>query len=464
MQTIFFIGQEKPLSNLVNYDALKLFLKKDFLVVTTTEIASKYKFTNKVISFESKWTRRDWVKYLDYLMLKNLFSNSRSTINLMLRTRLLGPYKFNSIYSLKIGGKYLFNFIKGINWLIFLNNFRNTPEKLLNSLREKNAISEGDRNEIRNKISKIKIKRAVIFTTFNDPVLLDFIAVCNELNIQTLVLPDCWDNISTAVTIPRDISHLYLWSPQQLEEVRVSFTHLYSKSQVIGSYRFQNYQKNSFPVKNKDKPIEMCDLRILYLESNLFEDRNFVLERIVQSIMNSRNFGEPIKRAKIIVREYPGVHQSAAEFRNEFLHGENSKTTKLGIDIMRSDNTSLKEDLIKVDIVFSELTTAALEAAHQGIPIVFVGSSKSPRYITTNKSYNYSFARDLRKFFEVINLDYDESIIRISELLTRLVKSQSTSLHSVLANGVKHLDISFFLEQLNYETWAKIIDLDMDRI
>ena len=68
MQTIFFIGQEKPLSNLVNYDALKLFLKKDYLVVTTTEIANKYKFTNKVISFESKWTRRDWVKYLDYLI------------------------------------------------------------------------------------------------------------------------------------------------------------------------------------------------------------------------------------------------------------------------------------------------------------------------------------------------------------------------------------------------------------
>ena len=160
------------------------------------------------------------------------------------------------------------------------------------------------------------------------------------------------------------------------------------------------------------------------------------------------------------------MHQSVAEFRNEFLHGENSKTTKLGIDIIRSDNTSLKEDLIEVDIVFSELTIAALEAAHQGIPTVFVGSSKSPRYITTNKSYNYSFARDLRKLFEVINLDCDESIIRISELLTRLMKmkSQSISLHSVLTNGVKHLDVSFFLEELNYGAWAKIIDLDVDQI
>jgi len=448
MKTVFFIGQEKPLLNLKKYGCLEKFLKKDFLVLTTEEIASKYEFTNEVLIFKSSWTKKEWVTFQDYLYIKNFITTSRKTLNISLRTRLFGPYKLNSIKRMVFAFKYFYKFCKRLNFFLIYQkrNYRSTD--LLMELRNKNILSFGDSDKIMSLLLNQNIEKAIAFTTLNDPILFDFIEVCKNLGINSIALPDCWDNISTSLAIPEDISKIYLWSMQQKSEIKTNYPQMLEKSEIYGSYRIKpDASEKLFSEKNTN------DISILYLESNVFEDRNFVINKIAKCISETEYFDSLIQNVKFIIREYPGYRPSEPGFDCEVFPFKNFIIGECKFEIIVSKNEFLRDDLAGVNLVFSELTTAGLEAAFEKIPTIFIGSNQSPRFITTFRVFHFSFAQDLFNYFPIIKLDSKSDSQKLTKFLNKFIEGRFRNSLDTNENFNISKKLTFLAEAFDYDKW-----------
>jgi hypothetical protein len=448
VKTVFFIGQEKPLINLKKYGYLEKFLRADFLVITTEEIASKYKFSNNVIVFKSSWTNEEWVTFLDYLYIKNFITTYRKTLNISLRTRLFGPYKLNSIKRIIFSFKYFIKFWQKINFALIYQTRHLKPDDLLSKLREKNILGPGDSKKIMSLLANQNIQKAIVFTTFNDPILYDFVSVCKDLGIFTTALPDCWDNISTSPAIPEYINKICLWSEQQSSEVKKFYPSLFTKTEIYGSYRINKKSRILLNSKLKNEYFN-----ILYLESSLFEDREFAIRKIAKSISESHGSNDSIKKIKFTIRQYPGYRPTEPGLSTDLGLLESFKIGEWQFEIAISKNGFLKEDFASADIVFSELTTAGLEAAFEKLPVIFVGSNKSPRYLTTYKAFQFSFGKDLLEDFVVLDLGLKSSLHILTNLFDKLFKYKQDNYANNYQNRFGSRKLSFYAEEFNFHKW-----------
>lgn len=455
MKTVFFIGQEKPLVNLKKYGYLDYFLKKEYLVLTTDDIAGKHDFKSETLLFSSNWKRNDWRLFCNFMMLQNYFVKSRSTVNLMLWSNLFGPYKIRSMSTFFNTFKYFVRFIISINWLIVFKNLRSDPITFLKVLRQKKVLGSGDYFTIKSLLKNREVNRVILFTTFNEPILFDLIQACNDLRIQIFALPDCWDNISTSISIPSEITNLFLWSKQQLKEVETSYPSLLSRSMVLGSYRFD--QNSSKIIKSESVSVGH-KIRILYLEGSIFEDRNYIINSIITSVVSSINSNYGITNLDILLRRYPGIRSSEFGFKDvaEVIQGLEVNGVKVTIQFTK--NSSLNEDLKGVDIVFSELTTAALESAYKNIYTIFVGSNRSPKYISTNKSYEFSFARELKQIFTILDFENSNYLKTLSNLLSNYMNKKFIKNDFHELNSSKEIGLNYIVEPLDREKWEKFIE------
>jgi hypothetical protein len=386
-------------------------------------------------------------------MISSFFNNSRPSINLLLRARILGPYKLNSPKKIFTGIKYLVNFMRGVNLNIMWRQRRASPEQILMELRNKKIVSYGDYSKIYSILSNNNFKRVIVFTTLNDPILFDLVKACDNLNIQTDVFIDCWDNISTSPAIPEGISNLYLWSKQQFDEISLSYPNLKEHSKILGSYRFPKTIISNNSLSNNFNPSK---LSILYLESSIFEDRYFIINQIINSFLKVKIMGTNIKHLNITIRRYPGKRPLEMDFLDvdKMLGTFERDGTKITIKL--SSEKNLHSDFNETNIVFSELTTAALEAGSKNIFTIFVMSNRSPRYISTLKSFSYSFTHNLEQYFYILNLGNRNSVTLLSKILQNFVVNLQISggkTHFLLNNN-KNLD--YFLQEFNWEKWQKL--------
>ena len=104
-------------------------------------------------------------------------------------------------------------------------------------------------------------------------------------------------------------------------------------------------------------------------------------------------------------------------------------------------------------MVFSELTTAGLEAAFEKIPTVFIGSNQSPRFITTFRVFQFSFAKDLFNHFLVVKIDSKADSRKLTQMFNQIIDGRFRNLFDSSENFYLPKKLSFFAEAFDYSKW-----------
>ena len=262
------------------------------------------------------------------------------------------------------------------------------------------------------------------------------------------MLPESWDNISTSISIPHKITGLYVWSDQQSREVREYYPDLVQKTHVIGSYRITNainYRKLVMK-----KTLSKKSFKILYLEGYYLEDIINVMNKLLVVLTQIEQFR--LFDIEIVYRNYPLKKQTDPNFvRNDL------SKLKLphNISVKNSRKKGLREDLENTDLVISESTTAGLEAAFQIKPIVFIYSKKSKKYVDTKRSYKFSYASDLKKYFSVIDIDSKNSEKVLALEINRLILNSELN-EAEVNNQLVILD--YFGKPFDFSIWEELCE------
>lgn len=399
---LLYICDEKSLKNLIHYQMLNQLFGKNFLILTTEEIETKVSKLQNLISYSSSWTHKD-IKYLtDYLYLQNFFQRRNKPLNIILRTRIFGSYKIRTFKNLASVFRQIFKFLKIIDWKLALRSKYLSAEELIFTLRKKELISQGDSKRIFKILNNLNIESAICISTLRDPRIFDFVDACTELKIKTYVMPDSWDNISSNPAIPKDISEILVWSEQQKKEIQKNHKYFTGRVRIFGSYRISKGLDLFNEVQYKKLDNNISRLKILYLEGYIYEIFEENLRIMVKALLKVALKTANLKDIEIIVRRYPGPKQSEGKNRQRYF----DMFAEEGIKFLISESTEkyVVNDLPGVDLVISDCTTAALECLACGYTVIFIGSSHSPRYLDTMKIYDFSFSKDLKKFFPIINL------------------------------------------------------------
>lgn len=454
---LVYFCDEKSISNLVRYGILHELLKSNQLILTTLEIAEKFSYIPNLIAYKSNWTKNEESLFADYLYLQNLMQRKNKPLNIVLRTRIFGPYKIRSLKKAIIFSQNFYNTLIRINWILVLKSRNLTPDQLLIRLREKRFLSAGDFEIISEILTANNVKSVSCFTTLRSPLLFDFVSACNNQNIETNLFPDSWDNFSSNPYIPNQITNLFVWSKQQ--ELEIDLLHPYFKGnvEVYGSYRISksmdnfksDVQKNYFANRNR--------LKLLYLEGYIFEDFHFNLQKIIEALINLSKVRKNISEVDIVFRNYPMSKQHEKKKVFDFNH----KLVIKGItfSFTQSKLPFVVDDLAGIDFVITDCTTAALEAAFSGLDIVFIGSKQSPRYIDTIKVYKFSFSKDLNRFFPVVNLSKYFSTRRLSKVFQVFLEKIEITEENLNHKDTIYLKYRYFAEPLKVEKMQKIFTL-----
>lgn len=402
MKPLIYFGQEKPLVNLASYGMFEKIIHKKFIVLMPENLSVKFNWISKKITFKKLTTIEDQTVFFNYLLLHNYFTRRNKSLNKYLRVNFLGTSK---IYDLK---SFILAFKNAIKKLILINLFmlfkfhKRDSVQILKILRNYRIIRSNDTNSFLEILRSLEIDKVFIFTTFSDITIYDLIDACNQLSIPVYVLPESWDNISTSISIPSNLTELLVWSYQHFKEVSKFYPELINRTKIIGSYRITNAvsQKGFTNTKAIMQPALKTKFKIVYLEGYFLEDVNYILNTVLDVIPQIQKL--ELSVIEIIYRKYPLKKQMQEKIQG----------TKLSVDSRQyrvnfriSEGTSLMTDLIDVDLVISESTTAGLEAAFNLNPVLFVYSKKSRKYIDTKRSYDFSYSRDLKKYFNVIDFD-----------------------------------------------------------
>ena len=415
-----FFCDEKALNNIIKYKVDDLFGLNQRLLIAPTYIVKNYPKIKNVKKFKSSWSKKDIQIFTDYFYLKNFFNRNNGSLNLYLRTRFFGPYKIKNLKTFMLIFFSMFKFIRTINWYFIFENRQSTPSEFIKSMKSKKIIAADDTALFTKYLRDEKIRFVITVATFKNPQVNDFLQACKMLSIPSVALPDCWDNIVTAPTLPEEISHLLVWSRQQKNHVTKFYPYLAKNTEIIGSYRIKTNKQGKAKLKLLKKP----KIFLLYLEGYIYEDLNHAIDKIVGCIVDSFSGTVMFREIFIRIRHYPWPRQKEAASSPVF---RTRIENNLKIIIESSFHKTLSEDLKGVDLVISELTTAGLEISFKHKPVFFIGSKKSPRYLDTVKGYSFEFANELHKHLPVINLSKNNDLKALQFHFTKIINQSSIS-------------------------------------
>jgi len=446
---LFFLGTDKSFTNLVKYGYFEKIIKKDFTILSlnSSDVALKSAPTMNVISYDSNWSATNIDQFHLYLLLKNFITRNNKALNYDLRNRFLGPYKIKSIKTLTYSFKYFFHAVRKINWLFLLLNFNKSHHQILIQLRNKNFLDAGDYTYFYKILVENKITSVITLTPFRDPKIYDLAQACCDLNISLHILIECWDNISSGYGLPDYITQLYLWSEQQRLEILKFYPKYSTSTQIIGSYR------RSYSLDFEKTIISNLDeLNILYLEGYFYEDLNFIL-KLINNLLIESELHISYKKVNIFVRRYPLKRQTIEISQNEDWIGTFTANNCI-FTTKKSQILDLNNEFQNIDLVFTELTTAGLEAKFRNIPTFFIGSHASPRFLDSAAGYTYPFAQQIKNSKSFFNLSYKKDRLR---LVTQLFEFKiNRNLKQRFLN--QNEDLNFYAEPFDFLKWNNLID------
>jgi hypothetical protein len=450
---LVYFGHAKPLSNLIRYGTLKKLIDPKSVILMEEKFSSQYADIKNSVTITSTWADKDKNLFYDHQLLINFLNKKNKSLNIYLKNKLFGPFKIKSIRTLINSFRYLFNFLIKINWRIILSGRRQSTETLLYLLRLHNYLRADDRGAFSAILDQHKISKVIIFTTLSDPSIFDLVEACTIKKIQCILLPDCWDNISTAYSIPKNVSNIYVWSAQQFRDIQVFFPDLELKCEIIGTYRLDIQESKKFYNK-KIKTISRNVIRILYLSGYHLESTKYTLDSIVKTLSDTgMNFKFDIE---VIIRSYPYKKQTNGTSDQSIdLTLANYKYFS-NIRYLVSRRNELVDDLMYADFVVSELSTAGLESAFYGLPVIFINSNRSSKRLTTNKAFEFSYSKDLYYFFTIANISSGKGKIVLKNSIRSLISSQKklTNIDYLIEDVFKKLE--FLGQPFDYKKWDKI--------
>jgi len=446
---LIYFGQEKPLINLFSYGLFEKIVNDKFIVLLPENLSVKLDWIKKKKTYKKLWTNEDQTIFFDYLLLCNFITHRNKSLNKYLRVNFLGTSKIYDIKSFLLAVKNVIRKLTSINLLVLFKIHKQDSTEILRILRRHRIIKSNDTSSFLEILRSLKIDKVFVITTFSDLTIYDLIDACNQLGISVYVLPESWDNISTSISIPTNLTELLVWSDQHFKEVAEFYPEFVTKTKIIGSYRITNaVSKREFSNSNVTmQPALKSKFKIVYLEGFFLEDVYHILNTVLDVLPQIKGFD--LSFVEIIYRKYPLKKQTR----------EGIKSAKLDIDSRQfrvtfniSEGTSLMADLTNVDLVISESTTAGLEAAFRLNPVLFVYSEKSRRYIDTKRSYDFSYSRDLYKYFNVIDFDSFDCIKHLTTALLNIC-FKTESEYSVK----KQLEfLEYFGKPFNFSAWEEL--------
>jgi len=456
-KTLFYIGIEKPIINIKKYGFFKNLIKKEFVTLTTFNILEKHSDLPNVQGFTSKWSFKDTEIFHLNLLWRNFFNRKNTGLKMDLRVRCFGPYKIKTLSNLISSFGYLKNIIFQTKWskVILLRN--KSPNLLLNDLRKSTKIGNGDLDQFKKILVRNKISNVVTFSSFRDPKLYDLVMACNELKVDIYVFIECWDNISTAYSIPSGITKIFLWSTQQKNEINKFYPEYTNKAEVIGGYRINKALE--FAKKRSTLTINSYkNLSLLYLEGYFYEDLNYVINKLMDLIIfHAKKQRIGLREVNLIIRRYPLKRQSSIVKINKSNLERKITIENINFNIRESKKINLYDDFLEADLVLSELTTAGLEAAFGGLPVIFVSSKKSPRFLDTSKGYEYSFANKISRHFSYIKFRRFFSIKLIPIIPKQSIFEKSGLSKFKVASKLRIRDLDYYAKPFNFMEWDVFI-------
>ena len=453
-----FIGTEKPIANLVKYKFYDTLISEDFITLTTSAVLKNFPFLPNPVIFKSNWRKQDIRLFHLHLLISNYLSNNNRGLYYDLRSFLIGPYKIKSFNLLFQSLKYIRKSISEIKFFYIFKKYRSTPTEILMGLRERGHISNGDVINFKNILRQHNISRVITISSLRDPKLFDLSIACKELNLECHLFVECWDNISTGLGVPTGISKIYLWSEQQ----RLDFYKFNPVSsvgaEIFGSYRISHAQNSRADNSVKNNKNFSNVFRILYLEGYFYENLNFSITQIIRVIKAIQATNNLFLKVEIVVRKYPLKRQSIQKELERNYHNFNLHSEPETVRVTTSDNNSLDFDLNEADLVISELTTAGLEAAFRKIPVIFIGSNASIRFLDSMAGYNYSFAESIPIAFNLINLSKKTDLDLLEKLIYSLIylNDETHNFESKLLLNESNLEL--FGKPFDLNIWYKLID------
>jgi len=445
---LVYFGHEKIIYNLNSYQMLEKLFNNKFIILIPSRFEKGSFSSENIISSPISWEPRDEKLFWNYLLWANFFTKKNTTLNMFLRVNFLGTSKIYNTKSLLIALKNVFRMLTSINWPILRKIYRWNSSEILRSLRTHKIIKSNCVSFFLEVIRLNQIKKVFIISTFNDPSIFDLVEACDSLDIPVIVLPESWDNISTSISIPHKLTGLYVWSDQQYKEVAQYYPELLQKTHIIGSYRITraiNYRK---PELNNS--LSKKSFKILYLEGYYLEDITNVMNKLLVVLEQIKQIS--LFDIEIIYRSYPLKKQTDPYFvRNDL------SKLKLpnNISIKRSSETNLWEDVENVDLIISESTTAGLEAAFQLKPILFIYSKKSKKFVDTKRSYKFSYASDLKKYFKLIDIDSITSQNILSTEINNLIFNSEIN---DTKNNDRLVTLDYFGKPFDFNFWKELCE------
>jgi hypothetical protein len=451
---LVYFGHEKPLSNLISYEALNLLIPDSALKLLNNMDSNKYTYISNKIDFQSSWSPIDKETFYNHLLIKNFMNKRNKSLNVFLLDKFLGPYKFRkpSIFFKSL--KYFLRMIAQINFKSLAKSYSKNAETLLSQLRLNERITAEDRQTFIRILEQNSISKVLIISTLSDPSIFDLVRVCHNSGIACFLLPDCWDNISTTYAIPDDFTKIFLWSEQQRKDINQFFPSLREKIEIIGSYRI-NLEVSRISYKQRLDSLKQHQFNILYLEGYFFENRINVINFLVKAIDMVKEFkGVEIK---ITYRPYPLKKQTIGDSVINKPINFNAFKANANIRIMSSLNTKLSQDLQSSDLIISELSTAGLEAAFKAIPVIFIASTNSPKRLDSNKSYEFTYAKDLYNYFNVVHLEEDNSIEVLYQYLQKIFILKKHLDYDPLVIDKIFSDLEYLAKPFDFPKWSNLI-------
>lgn len=449
MKPLVYFGQEKLLVNLTSYGMFEKIIHKKFIVLMPENLSLKFNWISKKITFKKLSTIEDQSAFFDYLLLYNFFTRRNKSLNKYLRVNFLGTSKIYDLKSFILTLKNVIKKLTSINLFMLFKFHRKDSVQILNILRSYRIVRSNDTNSFLEILKSLEIDKVFILTTFTDITIYDLIDACNQLSIPVYVLPESWDNISTSISIPSNLTELLVWSDQHYKEVSEFYPELIARTKIIGSYRITNAvsQRELKNTKVITRPIPKTRFKIVYLEGYFLEDVNHILNTVLDVIPQIKSLNLSI--IEIIYRKYPLQKQTLERIWGTKL---DVGSREYRVNMRISEGTSLMTDLIDVDLVISESTTAGLEAAFHLDPVLFVYSKKSKKYIDTKKSYDFPYSQDLKKYFRIIDFDSLDCKKNLMAVLPDLCfKIENKHMEE---NRSEFLE--YFGKPFNFNAWEKL--------
>ena len=412
-KTLVFFPKEKPMINLIRYTKLNFADSSKQVIFLSSFLNSKQVIDKGAHFYSSNWTSEEETFFFDLLYLFALKSRHNWALRHLVRPRFLGRDAL-SWRTLRTILRHCVAKRKVLRMAFLLIRYLEKPHECLRVLRQKGVIKANDATFFCEFLKSERVDSVVIASTLKDSQSYDLVDAANTLGIRVSILVDSWDNIGTSPCIPDFSGNLYLWSEQQLEEVKLYYPHATARSLILGTPRRAVAESVKRDREQLHKEIKQENgimlVKILFIQAYFFDDTSLTfkfLEKVLLDLSKKFNI-----RFLITVREYPFKAPSQNFRENLAGYFEDRDNSDQNCRYIRSGNGELRDDLLAANFVISEISTGGLESYLADVPTLFIYSNHKRLYMNGAKVLNFKFASDLMDVIPAIERGHLESLER----------------------------------------------------